>query len=277
MIGSRHDMTDEQWQRMERVMPKGLPGPPRKDDRKVTASIFFVLRTGMPWRDLPERYGPYTTCYNRFTRWSESGRWQKILEDLQRLEEAEEEAADEKDDGDPAPRSRMIDSSSIRAHRHAAGSRKDGEPQEIGRSRGGQPAKIHAMVDGKGGLRRMRLSPGQAADCAEAAPLLDGLEAGCVLIADKAYDTEAVLKQTAEAGCRAVIPSKSNRRQQRPLDKAVYAKRNVIERFFGRIKEFRRVATRFDKRARNFAAAVILTVIRCLLRNDAKGIIESTT
>ncbi len=70
--------------------------------------------------------------------------------------------------------------------------RKDGEPQEIGRSRGGQLTKIHAMADGKGGLRRMRLSPGQAADRAEAAALLDGLEAGCVLIADKAYDAEAV-------------------------------------------------------------------------------------
>ncbi len=96
MIGSRHDMTNEQKQRMERVMPKGLPGPLRKDDRKVTAGIFFVLRTGMPWRDPPERYGPYTTCHNRFNRWSKSGRWQKILDDLQRLEEA-----DEKGDGDP--------------------------------------------------------------------------------------------------------------------------------------------------------------------------------
>ncbi len=104
----------------------------------------------------------------------------------------------------------MIDSSSVRAHRHAAGWRKDGEPQEIGRSRGGQPAKIHAMVDGKGGLRRMRLPPGQAADRAEAAALLDSLE----------------------AGCRAVIPSKSNHRRQRPPDKAACATRNVIERFF---------------------------------------------
>ncbi len=170
----------------------------------------------------------------------------------------------------------MIDSSSIRAHCCAAGSRKDGVPQETGRSSGGQLTKIHAMVDGKGGLRRMRLSPGQVADCAEATALLDGLEAGCVLIADKAYGSEAVLKRAAEAGCRAVIPSKSNRRRQRPLDEAVYAKRDVIERFFGRIKKFRRVSIRFDKRVRDFTAAVILTVVRCLLRNDAKGIIEST-
>ncbi len=84
-------------------MPKGLPGPPRKDDRKVIDGIFFVLRTGMPWRDLPERCGPDATCHNRFNRWSKSGSRQKILE------KADEEASDEKDDGGPAPRSRMID------------------------------------------------------------------------------------------------------------------------------------------------------------------------
>ncbi len=153
------------------------------------------------------------------------------------------------------PRSRMIDSSSVRAHHCAAGPRKDGGPREIGRSRGGQPTKIHTMADGKGGLRRMRLSPGQAADRAEAAALLDGLE----------------------AGCRAVITFESNRRRQRPLDEAACAARDVIERFFRKIKEFRRIATRFDKRACDFAAAVILTVIRRLLRNAAKLMIESAT
>ncbi len=268
MIGSRHDMTNEQQQRMERVMPKGLPGPPRKDDRKVTASICFVLRTGMPWRDLPERYGPYTTSCNRFNRWSKSGRRQKILDDLQRLEEAEEEAADEKDDGDPAPRSRMIDSSSIRAHRCAAGSRKDGEPQEIGRSRGGQPAKIHAMVDGRGGLRRMRLSPGQAADCAEAAALLDGLEAGCVLIADKAYDAEPF-----SSGRRKPAAGPSFRRSRTAGGSGRWIKPSMRSAMSLSVSsEESRVPA-----GRDLAAAVILTVIRRLLRNDAKGIIESAT
>ncbi len=101
----------------------------------------------------------------------------------------------------------MIDSSSVRAHRCAAGSRKDSEPQEIRRSRGGRTTKIHAMVDGKGGLRRMRLSPGQAADRAEAAALLDGFE----------------------AGCGAVIPSKSYRGRQRPLDEDACAAYNIIK------------------------------------------------
>ncbi len=130
----------------------------------------------------------------------------------------------------------MIDSSSVRAHRCAVGSRKDGEPRETGCSRGGRATKIHAMVDGKGGLRRMRLPSGQAADRAEAAALFDGLEASCALIADKSYDADAAPKQAAETGCWAVIPSKSNRRRQRPLDEAACAARDVIGRFFGRIK-----------------------------------------
>ncbi len=115
------------------------------------------------------------------------------------LKERIKKASDEKDNGDPVPRSRMIDSSSVRAHRCAAGSLKDSEPRETGRSRGERPTKTHAMADGKGGLRRrrMRLSPGQAADRAGAAALLDGLAAGGVLIAGKAYDADAVLKRIA--------------------------------------------------------------------------------
>ncbi len=187
------------------------------------------------------------------------------VDDLQKLEEA----GDKKDDGDPGLRNWIIDSSTIRIHRRAAGPFRDGEPREIRHSLGGRTTKIHAVVNGKAGLRRMRLSPGQAADRAEAAAFLDGLEAGCVLIADKAYDAVAVLKRTAEVSCPAVIPSEPNRRRQRPLDAAAYAKRNVIKRFFGRITEFRQAATRFNKRTHNFAA-VILTGISRLLRYDAK-------
>ena len=84
-------------------------GRPRPDDRKVINGIFFVLRTGTPWRDLPERYGPYTTVYNRFNRWATRGVWLRIFEAL---------AA-------KSPQSlQLIDSSIIRAHQHAAGGKK---------------------------------------------------------------------------------------------------------------------------------------------------------
>ena len=96
------------------------------------------------------------------------------------------------------------------------------------------------------------------------------------MIADKAYDTDAILDLIATAGATAVIPSKSNRKSPRSLDRETYKTRNLVERFFGRIKEFRRVATRYDKTARNFLSAVRLAIRRFLLRRIAEQSIEST-
>ncbi len=68
----RFDLSDDEWALLEALMPKSRKSA-RADDRKIMNAIFYVLRTGMPWRDLPERYGPYTTAYNRFNRWSRRG------------------------------------------------------------------------------------------------------------------------------------------------------------------------------------------------------------
>ena len=91
--------------------------------------IFFVLRTGTPWRDLPERYGPYKTCFNRYNRWSRNGIWASIMERLQRL-------AGGDGGGDDGPsgsvRLRMVDSSSVRVHRHGAGAPRDVAPPQVG-------------------------------------------------------------------------------------------------------------------------------------------------
>ena len=133
--------------------------------------------------------------------------------------------------------------------------------------------RIHAAVDGNGQPTTLFLSPGQAADCTAAETLLADLEAGMTVIADKAYDKNANLDHLAEVGATAVIPSRSNRTEPRTLDTVVYATRNLVERFFGRIKEFRRVATRYDKRARNFLSAVILAATRFLMRGLARGTI----
>ena len=96
------------------------------------------------------------------------------------------------------------------------------------------------------------------------------------LVGDKAYDTNEILGLVAEAGGIAVIPSRSNRKEPRPIDSAAYATRSLIERFFGRIREFRRVATRYDKRAPHFLAAVMLAATRYLLRDFARNKIAST-
>ena len=106
---ARYDLSEAEWRLIEPLLPDKPRGVARVDDRRVINGIFYVLRTGSPWRDLPERYGPYTTVYNRFNRWAKSGVWLKIFETL---------AA-------KSPQSmQLIDSSIIRAHQHAAGGKK---------------------------------------------------------------------------------------------------------------------------------------------------------
>lgn len=106
---ARFDLTDEEWAVIGPLLPKQGRGPQRKDDRQVLNGIFYILRTGAPWRDLPERYGPRTTVYNRYTRWGERGVWKGIFDAL--AKQCEYSLI-------------FIDSSIVKAHRAAAGSKK---------------------------------------------------------------------------------------------------------------------------------------------------------
>lgn len=129
--------------------------------------------------------------------------------------------------------------------------------QALGRSRGGLSTKIHALVDGLGMLAKFSLTGGQAGDSPEALPLLGELRPDSVA-ADKAYDTDALIAHLHTIDAQAVIPSRANRREQRPLDKHLYRSRNLVERFFARIKQFRRIATRYDKLSERFSAFIAL-------------------
>jgi transposase len=118
--------------------------------------------------------------------------------------------------------------------------------------------KIHALVDALGNPLDFLLTPGQACDLEGTDAFLPGLSAGA-LLADKAYDAdERVLKALEEKGIEAVIPPKSNRKQQRDYDKDLYKTRHLVENFFLKLKQFRAIATRYDKTARNFLGAVFL-------------------
>jgi transposase len=118
--------------------------------------------------------------------------------------------------------------------------------------------KIHAMTDALGNPTAFHLTGGQASDLAGADALLPGVTAPTV-IADKGYDAEArVLAPLREAGQVAVIPPKRNRTEQREYDRDLYEARHLIENFFCKLKQFRAIATRYDKTARNFLAAVHL-------------------
>lgn len=116
------------------------------------------------------------------------------------------------------------------------------------------------MVEGLGNLARFTLTAGQTHDVTQASDLLSGIDADSVA-ADKAYDADGVLRTIADMGAQAVIPPKETRLVQRSFDHHLYRHRNLIERFFCRLKQFRRIATRYDKLASRFAAFVALAAV----------------
>jgi transposase len=111
----------------------------------------------------------------------------------------------------------------------------------------------------------IRLTPGQKADVTQAEPLLDGYSPAAV-IADKAYDSDGLVKTIETKGAEAVIPPKVNRKQPRDFDRYLYKVRNLVERFINRIKQYRRVATRYEKTGRNFLAFIQVASVMVLLQ-----------
>jgi transposase len=122
------------------------------------------------------------------------------------------------------------------------------------------------VVDQDGLPVRFLLTAGQASDKTTAPDLLAGLPPAQALVADRGYDSRAILQLVADAGGQAHIPTQSRVRMQRSVAPELYRKRNLIERFFCRLKQFRRIATRYDKLARNFLAAVALASTRIWIK-----------
>ena len=137
--------------------------------------------------------------------------------------------------------------------------------QELGRSCGGFGTKIHAGVNGLGLPVRLILTPGQAADVSQAKPLMEGVPFE-IAIADKGYDSKEVVAAVEAKGAEAVVPSRSNAKVPREIDAAQYKERNLVERFWSKVKQYRRVATRYEKKAKNFLAFVQVASIMILLR-----------
>ena len=105
----RYDLTDFEWSVIEPLMPMDRRGPKPQNNRQIINGMFYILRTGSPWRDLPERYGPYTSVYNRFNRWRKAGIWDKLMDAIVQAHDG---------------RVQMIDSPIVRVHQHASGVKK---------------------------------------------------------------------------------------------------------------------------------------------------------
>jgi transposase len=253
----RHAIRDEDWDRIKDLLPgrPGQPGVTARSNRRFINAVLWIAKTGAPWRDLPRRLGNWNSNWRRLDRWARKGIWQKVFEVLQ----------------DPDLEWLILDSTIIRAHPHAAGAKKkpDGtggqSEQALGRSRGGFGTKIHAAVSGLGLPVRIVLTAGQQADITQAGELIEELPFE-VVIADKGYDSKALVDTIQQQDAQAVIPTRKHCKEQRVYDPDLYKERNLAERFWQKIKQFRRVATRYEKTARNFLAFVHLASIMVLLR-----------
>ena len=221
------------------------PGNGNKCKNFIEA-IFWMARTGAQWRELPEEYGNWNTVFKRFNEWSQKKIWAALLEFCVQ---------------DPDLEYVSIDATIVRAHACAAGYG-DQETQGLGRSKGGFSSKIHAKVDALGNPLQIIITSGQRNDITQAELLLKNVTDSHVL-ADKGYDSQAVRDQILDQGGTPEIPSRSNSKSPAEYDKEIYKERHVIECFFSKIKYFRRVFSRFDKSARNFAS--ILSFVGALI------------
>ncbi len=137
----------------------------------------------------------------------------------------------------------------------------------MGRSRGGLTTKIHALVDAEGRPIRLKLTEGQAHDGRSAADMMDTLGRGQILLADRAYDSDALRQGLAERGAWACIKPMPHRIRVPAFSPFLYRFRNLAERFFNKLKHFRAVATRYEKHAANYLALIKLASIRIWLRH----------
>ena len=235
----------------------------------MLGAILWVLRTGAPWRDLPERFGPWSTAWSRFRRWTAAGVWARVLAVLQRMADR----AGRLDWATP-----YVDGTVVRAHQHAAGAVGGQGRQALGRSRGGFSTKIHLRAEGGGKPLAFVVSGGERHESRYVEALL---AAGHVrragrgrprgrptrLVGDRGYSYPTVRRLLARRGVRAVIPRRRDQRpgdgRHAPFDHCAYRERNRIERLVNRMKQFRRVATRYDKRAAHYLA--MLTLAAALL------------
>jgi transposase len=200
-------------------------------------AVWFMARGGCQWRLLPRSYGSWRAIHRRFKRWSEKGVWEDLFE---------------KSQIDPDKEAVMLDSTIVRAHACSAGYGKDSQSIEsLGRSRGGFTTKIHALVDALGNPLRFTLTAGQRHDITEAPSLTQDV-GNTTVIADKGYDSNAFVEELEIQACHIVIPPKRNRLCPRQYDEHIYKERHLIECFFGKIKHFRRIFSRFDKSSRVF-------------------------
>ncbi|MEO7149237.1 MAG: IS5 family transposase [Rhodanobacteraceae bacterium] len=246
------DITEAQYAQIAACLPVQR-GNVSLTNRGVLNAILYVAEHGCKWRGLPKRFGNWHTIYTRMNRWSKSGVLDRIFATLQEAQivRVRIEAV-------------AIDSTIVKVHPDGTGAPKKNGPQAIGKSRGGWTSKIHLVAANARTALTFSLSPGQAHDAPEGRALLGRLgrqEQPLHLLMDRAYEGDQTRQLALELGFIPVVPPKCNRLNPWEYDRAMYKRRNEIERLFRRLKGFRRIFSRFEKLDVMFVAFIHFALI----------------
>ncbi|MGW7578873.1 IS5 family transposase [Streptomyces sp. NPDC054765] len=291
----RGDLSDAEWARLQPYLPRNAGRGGRwQCHRRVINGVLFRLRTGLPWRDLPPRFGKWQTVHDRRRRWSADGTWERILRAVQAQADTE---------GRIDWSLVSVDSTVCRAHQHAAGARKRAprvpgkqtrparhrDDEALGRSRGGFTCKIHLASQGGRHPLAFVITPGQWGDATQLVEVLDRIRVARPggghprtrpehLCADHAYSSRRIRRYLRRRQIKHTIPEPTNQRANRQrrgsaggrpngFGKEIYRRRNEAERTMNAIKGFRAVATRDEKRAYVFHGSVLAAALRQWLRD----------
>ena len=270
---SQTGFSPRQWRVLETILPPNPKvGRPFRDHQQVIEGILWRLHNGTPWREIPPRYGPWRTCHARLAKWQRDGTWTRILHALQSLKAHQIDW-----------RRITLDTTHIHAHRSARGARNPEGDEAIGRSRGGPTSKLHVVVDQACRPLAAHLTAGQASDAANLVPALEGVRVNAPgpgrprkcprrLVVDRAYGARAYRERARRLGIYLVCPERKDAKRNRlakgskggrppAFDAQAYKGRNVVERCVNRLKDFRAVATRYEKRGRIYLACVLVVMI----------------
>ncbi|MFJ5979299.1 IS5 family transposase [Arthrobacter sp. KFRI-F3372] len=277
--------TDEQWARVEPLLPSsdGQRGRPFRNNRQTVEGIAYRYRCGIAWRDLPEQFGPWQTVWKRHRRYAADGTWDRIHAAL--LAQADADGG--------IDWTVSVDSTINRAHQHGTNlPRTTGgtanykklwiEPEDhaVGRSRGGLSTKIHHACDGRGRPLAFILGPGQGSDSRRFPHVIEAISVPRIgggrarnrpdaVMGDKAYSSRANRSLLRQKKIKAIIPEprdqianriRKGSRGGRPVDfdREAYKGRSVVEQSFSLFKQWRSIATRYDKLAITYRAGVAL-------------------